>query len=305
MQSRGLAVRGEREVVHEVDRLAVRAERTAEDEPLAAFGPGHVRVDQPVAVLIEDLEEVSARARLDLEAQRRGLREVMVPPPADVAGERVEGLFGGGRDEHVLLDHERAHGQLGDGRRRRHRRRCDAGQQGEDDHEQRLHLGLRREGGGPSPRSSLRRGRRLARNGVKIVRRRRATGMITPVPSRESPMNRTLCCLVLSCLSACGAVESLGTARPLAMQSGAELFVSQKCATCHGEDGRGTWMDLGPSLEGVAEFWTETSLVRYLGDPAGYAVTDPRLGEREMPSYETLGVGEARRLAQHVLELGR
>ncbi|TDJ66559.1 MAG: cytochrome c [Planctomycetota bacterium] len=86
--------------------------------------------------------------------------------------------------------------------------------------------------------------------------------------------------LLLAALPALGACAS-GTGKPATDQSGSELFQSY-CANCHGTDGRGTFLNLGPSFESVREYWGADSLLVYIADPKAFAARTERLGEREM-----------------------
>jgi len=86
-------------------------------------------------------------------------------------------------------------------------------------------------------------------------------------------------------------------------QSGAQLFQSTGCATCHGKDGRG-FMGLAPSYAGLARYWTKDRLLQYIADPAAFAKADPRLGQRPMPAIAADVPTAAReRLVEHVLTL--
>ncbi len=86
--------------------------------------------------------------------------------------------------------------------------------------------------------------------------------------------------LLLAALPALGACGS-STGKPDTEQSGSDLF-QVYCASCHGKDGRGTFLNLGPSFEGVREYWAAESLLEYIADPRTFAARTERLGKRDM-----------------------
>ena len=87
-------------------------------------------------------------------------------------------------------------------------------------------------------------------------------------------------------------------------QSGEELYKSAGCSACHGADGSGSRLNLGPALGGLREHWTKEKLLAYMGDPAAFAAGDARLGQRTMPAIGVDVPPEARdRLADHVLSM--
>lgn len=56
---------------------------------------------------------------------------------------------------------------------------------------------------------------------------------------------------------------------------GADVYLSAKCATCHGGEREGGSM--APALVGLTGNWDTTTLEQYLTDPEAYAANDPRL----------------------------
>ena len=90
---------------------------------------------------------------------------------------------------------------------------------------------------------------------------------------------------------------------PTDAQSGAELFVSQNCALCHGADGRSAFWRPGPDIVPALGMWTVDTLAEYLGDPEAWAARDPRLEGGSMPSFDHLTGDERERLARWVLTL--
>ncbi|MCB9897062.1 MAG: cytochrome c [Planctomycetes bacterium] len=91
---------------------------------------------------------------------------------------------------------------------------------------------------------------------------------------------------------------------PPDVQTGAELYVSQSCALCHGADGRSAFWRPGPDLVPSLDAWTVDALAEYLADPAAWAARDPRLDDDGMPGFPQLSVDERERLARFVLSLG-
>ena len=100
-----------------------------------------------------------------------------------------------------------------------------------------------------------------------------------------------------------GLAPACSSSLPLSEQSGQQLFRDQGCHRCHADDGSGSWLGLGPDLRDKGAFWDEDRLALYLEDPAIYAASDERLGERQMASYAHLDEEMRRRLARHVLSL--
>lgn len=81
------------------------------------------------------------------------------------------------------------------------------------------------------------------------------------------------------------------------------------CAPCHGKQGQGTNMNLGPALTGLAEHWDVASLSKFLADPAAVVGDDARLAEMAsnynspMPPAASLSDGEREAVAAYVLSL--
>lgn len=86
--------------------------------------------------------------------------------------------------------------------------------------------------------------------------------------------------------------------------SGAELWVSQNCALCHGPDGASAWWRPGPDLLPNLHRWTAPALAAYIADPMLAARNMERLDGTGMPGYPHLTVSERLRLARYVLGLG-
>ena len=90
------------------------------------------------------------------------------------------------------------------------------------------------------------------------------------------------------------------------LPNGRMLFV-EKCALCHGEDGRGNMM--GPDLSPGIEHWTEEALIAYIPDAEAYAAESPRLLElREkhsphMTKFPDLTPDQLTALARFVLTI--
>lgn len=110
--------------------------------------------------------------------------------------------------------------------------------------------------------------------------------------------------MLILALSACGQGNS-GDSE--VVKQGAELFASNSCNLCHGDDARGS--DGGPSLSGLAEHYTVEDLMEYLKDPDAVLENSARLSKRAeefdalMPSYEHLDDADRRKLATFVLSL--
>ena len=85
--------------------------------------------------------------------------------------------------------------------------------------------------------------------------------------------------------------------------SGADLYGAH-CAQCHGAEGRGTFLNLGPSFEGVKQHWTADKLLEYIADPKAYAAKEERLGKREMAAIaDTVTAEQRKKLVEHALTL--
>jgi mono/diheme cytochrome c family protein len=91
---------------------------------------------------------------------------------------------------------------------------------------------------------------------------------------------------------------------PVAEQSGALLYETQRCALCHGADGSSAFWRPGPDLLPHLDYWTVDSLADYLADPAAAAMEIDRLDGEDMPGYPHLDEASLRRLATYVLSLG-
>jgi len=86
-------------------------------------------------------------------------------------------------------------------------------------------------------------------------------------------------------------------------RSGQELYAAY-CALCHGENGGGTPLNLGPSYRGIAQYWDAESLLEYIDDPQAYAKKVERLGQREMTAIpDDVTPEQRRRLVEHALSL--
>ncbi len=83
---------------------------------------------------------------------------------------------------------------------------------------------------------------------------------------------------------ACGAGAPAGSQDP-----GHQVYSELKCGSCHGEDLGGT--RTAPPLRGVAQRWTEDSLLAYLEDPSQVTRSTPNISYRNesyrlaMPSF--------------------
>jgi mono/diheme cytochrome c family protein len=91
---------------------------------------------------------------------------------------------------------------------------------------------------------------------------------------------------------------------PAGEQTGALLYETQSCGTCHGADGASAFWRPGPDLLPNLDTWTVDSLAAYLADPISIAQGIERLGEGSMPEYGHLDEATRRRLAEYVLSLG-
>ena len=84
---------------------------------------------------------------------------------------------------------------------------------------------------------------------------------------------------------------------------GGALYATH-CGMCHGADGEGSSMGLGPALVGLAGRWDEERLREYLRDPRGYAETHPDVTTERMPAVSsTVTDDELGALARHSLRL--
>lgn len=125
-----------------------------------------------------------------------------------------------------------------------------------------------------------------------------------PSPRRH-PHRRALltCALVLASVSS-GACSGPAVETPVPQQPGAVLYVTQRCALCHGDDGSSAFWRPGPDLLPNLDRWTVDSLADYLEDPAAVAADIDRLDGEDMPAYPHLDEATRRRLAAYVLSLG-
>ena len=102
--------------------------------------------------------------------------------------------------------------------------------------------------------------------------------------------------------AACG-----GSGKPSGPPTGASLFATQSCVTCHRKDGGGN--NFGPSLRGAAEYWTREGIAAYLADPQAVVAKDVRLMalsrnyNMQMPPVR-LSEEQRLMLADYVLGLG-
>ena len=112
----------------------------------------------------------------------------------------------------------------------------------------------------------------------------------------------SLAALTLVLLASCSSKSST-SATADSGRSGAELYQAY-CALCHGADGGGTSMNLGPSYRGIAQYWDQASLLEYIADPQAYAAKHDRLGQREMTALpKDVSPEERERLVEHALKL--
>ena len=114
------------------------------------------------------------------------------------------------------------------------------------------------------------------------------------------------CVVCVVCVVSCGpsAGSTFGGSSAHAAD-GARLYRAH-CSACHGGDGSGSAMGLGPTLRGLAEHWEKNSLHAYLSDPAGSSRSIDRLGSRPMPAWpDSLTVEERAALVDHTLGLMR
>ena len=91
---------------------------------------------------------------------------------------------------------------------------------------------------------------------------------------------------------------------PPTVQTGAQLYESQNCALCHGEDGTSSWWRPGTDLTAHLDTWTVETLAEYIRDPDWAAVTIDRLTTGNMAGFPHLDEASRRRLAEYVLTLG-
>lgn len=85
-------------------------------------------------------------------------------------------------------------------------------------------------------------------------------------------------------------------------------YAQAKCNGCHGAEGGGGM--LGPTLQGIADYWTAEELAEFIGNPAPFVDERPRLREMLEIDYKmpmtpnaTLTEAERRALAEWVLGL--
>lgn len=103
-------------------------------------------------------------------------------------------------------------------------------------------------------------------------------------------------------LLSCSSKGTGGTASA-EVRGGADLFKSY-CAICHGDNGQGTSMNLGPAFSGIAQHWDADKLLEYIADPATFAANVDRLGERSMTAIpDDVGPEERARLVEYALSL--
>jgi mono/diheme cytochrome c family protein len=102
-------------------------------------------------------------------------------------------------------------------------------------------------------------------------------------------------------LSACGD-------DPAPRQAGGkDLYRTQACATCHGQDAQGTVS--GPALARISQRWSLEELVEYFGEPEAVRELREDLLSMQghyparMPSYKHLSTDERERLARYLLTL--
>jgi mono/diheme cytochrome c family protein len=124
-------------------------------------------------------------------------------------------------------------------------------------------------------------------------------------PMKKHLLSSSIIAASLFLCIGCGKKEPAGT--PESQARGRELFVSQRCANCHGLDGGGT--SNAPQLKDADEHFTDLQLVEYLRNPSAYIKNDPRLLARQsefaalMPSFSSLDRDDLDALARYVLSL--
>lgn len=123
--------------------------------------------------------------------------------------------------------------------------------------------------------------------------------------------------LTLLVLAGCGgepAEEAAPEPEPVVPLTGEELARVQElkeeniCAECHGENLDGS--ETGPSLQNVAQYWTEDALVKYIYNPEFYMVSHQEVRQRnsgyeaDMPAFIDMPEEDRRLLARWVLQQG-
>ena len=85
------------------------------------------------------------------------------------------------------------------------------------------------------------------------------------------------------------------------------LFQSEDCVTCHGEQAEGV-EGLGPALRNLSPYWDTVRLAAYLEDPDGFRQANPDFELRrseeyglEMPAFDHLSLAQRRLLARWLL----
>ncbi len=85
---------------------------------------------------------------------------------------------------------------------------------------------------------------------------------------------------------------------------GGESLYNANCAACHGKDGRGTALNLGPSFLGIKPHWDESKVLEYIADPKAFASKVERLGKRDMAAVaDTVTPEQRKQIVRHALSL--
>jgi cytochrome c553 len=94
----------------------------------------------------------------------------------------------------------------------------------------------------------------------------------------------------LAALAGCGAgAEEPGSGLSAEAERGWQTYKTLGCGSCHGDHREGKRS--GPVLAGLADHWTQASLMTYLKDPPAMIKTTPRLAYKAeqypiaMPTY--------------------
>jgi mono/diheme cytochrome c family protein len=104
-----------------------------------------------------------------------------------------------------------------------------------------------------------------------------------------------------------GCAKKADPQRSPTLERGRALFISQRCANCHGLEGDGS--QNAPPLRGAESRFSATQLGTYLRDPSAFIKNDTRLMQQQaqygalMPRFNHLEDRDLAALVEYVLTM--